>query len=175
MAPTYGARDALGAHLALVGVVAAPMIAGSAFHLFPHVFVNLLVLIPALIWSIYLLYKGLPIALQTTPEQGMLMASSLVAYLLVGAVTRARSDGRALGERYRSVHRRLSVANLSEAAPAESYRDRVVTALVVFSIIWSLLGMARACTSRRNWFGQRSISAKSGYRTAGCDRCIPTG
>ena len=87
MAPTYGARDALGAHLALVGVVAAPMVAGSAFHLFPHVFVNLLVLIPALIWSIYLLYKGLPIALRTTPEQGMLMASSLVAYLLVGAVT----------------------------------------------------------------------------------------
>ena len=87
MAPTYGANEALGTHLALVGVVAAPMIAGSALHLFPHVFVNLLVLIPALIWSIYLLYKGLPIALKTTPEQGMLMASSLVAYVLVGAVT----------------------------------------------------------------------------------------
>ncbi len=87
MAPTYGADEALGTHLALVGSVAAPLVAGSVFHLFPHVFVNLLVLIPALIWSIYLLYRGLPIVLKTGPERGMLMASSLVAYLLVGAVT----------------------------------------------------------------------------------------
>ena len=87
MAPTYGASDALGTHLALVGIVAAPMVAGSVLHLFPHVFVNLLVLIPALIWSMYLLYKGLPVVLKTSPEQGMLMASSLLAYLLVGAVT----------------------------------------------------------------------------------------
>ena len=87
MAPTYGASDALGTHLALVGVVATPLAAGSVVHLFPHAFVNLLLLIPALIWSIYLLYKGLPIVLGTGPERGMLMASSLVAYLLVGAVT----------------------------------------------------------------------------------------
>ena len=87
MAPTYGASDALGTHLALVGVVALPLVAGSVLHLFPHVFVNLLVLIPALIWSMYLLYKGLPIVLKTSPERGMLMASSLLAYLLVGAVT----------------------------------------------------------------------------------------
>ena len=50
-------------------------------------FVNLLVFIPALIWSMYLLYKGLPIVLKTGPERGMLMASALIAYLLVGAVT----------------------------------------------------------------------------------------
>ncbi len=87
MAPTYGARDAFGTHLALVGIVAAPMVAGSICHLFPHVFINLLVFIPALIWSMYLLYKGLPIVLKTGPERGMLMASALIAYLLVGAVT----------------------------------------------------------------------------------------
>ena len=87
MAPTYGASGAFGTHLALMSVVAAPLVAGSAFHLFPHVFINLLIFIPVLIWSIYLLYKGLPIALGTGPERGMLMASSLVAYLLVGAVT----------------------------------------------------------------------------------------
>ena len=60
MAPTYGASNAFGTHLALVGIVAAPMVAGSICHLFPHVFINLLVFIPALIWSMYLLYKGLP-------------------------------------------------------------------------------------------------------------------
>ena len=87
MAPTYGASRALGAHLGLVAIVATPLAAGSVAHLFPHVFLNLLVLIPALLWSLYLLYTGLPVALGVAPERGMLMASSLVGFLLVAAVT----------------------------------------------------------------------------------------
>jgi hypothetical protein len=35
----------------------------------------------------YLLYKGLPIVLKITPERGMLMASALIGYLLVAAVS----------------------------------------------------------------------------------------
>ncbi len=87
MAATYGGRDAMGVHLALVGVIATPLVAGSICHLFPDVFINLLVLIPALIWSLFLLYKGLPIMLKTGPERGILMASALIAWLLVGAVS----------------------------------------------------------------------------------------
>ena len=87
MAVTYGARNTLGHGLALMAVVALPLVAGSAAHLFPHVFLNILVLIPALIWSMYLLYTGLPVVLATTPERGMLMASALIGLLLVGAVT----------------------------------------------------------------------------------------
>ena len=87
MAPTYGASKAFGSHLALVAIVAVPLAVGSIAHLFPHVFLNLLVFIPALLWSLYLLYTGLPVALGVSPERGMLMASSLVAFLLVAAVT----------------------------------------------------------------------------------------
>ena len=87
MAPTYGASRAFGLHLALVAIVAAPLAAGSVAHLFPHVFLNMLVLIPALLWSLYLLYTGLPVVLGVSPERGMLMASSLVGFLLVAAVT----------------------------------------------------------------------------------------
>ena len=87
MAPTYGATERFGTHLGLVAVVAAPLAAGGVAHLFPHVFLNLLVLIPALIWSMYLLYTGLPVALGIPPERGMLMASSLIGFLLVAAVT----------------------------------------------------------------------------------------
>lgn len=87
MAPTYGASEALGAHMGLVAVAAAPLAAGSVAHLFPDVFLNMILLIPALVWSLYLLYAGLPIALGTSPERGMLMASSLVGFLLVAAVT----------------------------------------------------------------------------------------
>jgi hypothetical protein len=35
----------------------------------------------------YLLYAGIPIALGITPERGILMASSLVAWLLVAFVS----------------------------------------------------------------------------------------
>ena len=87
MASTYGARHSLGIHLALVTILAAPLVVGSAIHLFPHVFLNIVVLIPALMWSMYLLYKGLPIVLRISPERGMLMASSLIGYLLVAAVS----------------------------------------------------------------------------------------
>jgi hypothetical protein len=35
----------------------------------------------------FLLYRGLPIVLKTDPSHGMLMASSLIAYLLVAWVS----------------------------------------------------------------------------------------
>ena len=87
MASTYGARRSLDIHFALVTIIAAPLVAGSVMHLFPHIFLNIVVLIPALMWSMYLLYKGLPIVLRISPERGMLMASALIGYLLVGAVS----------------------------------------------------------------------------------------
>ena len=87
MASTYGARHSLGIHFAMVTIIAAPLAVGSAIHLFPHVFLNIVVLIPTLIWSMFLLYRGLPIVLRISPERGMLMASSLIGYLLVAAVS----------------------------------------------------------------------------------------
>ena len=84
---TYGARHSLGIHFAMVTVIGAPLVVGSIVHLFPHVFINVLVLIPTLMWSMYLLYKGLPVVLKISPERGMLMASALIGYLLVAAVS----------------------------------------------------------------------------------------
>lgn len=86
MATTYGARLSLGIHYALITIVGAPLVVGSIIHLYPDVFINIIVLVPALIWSMYLLYKGLPIVLRISPERGMLMASSLIGYLLVAVV-----------------------------------------------------------------------------------------
>lgn len=83
MSGTYGGRRSLGVHMAMVAILAAPVTFGSVIHLHPHVFINLLVLIPALIWAMYLLYAGLPIALGINPERGMLLSSSLVGWLLV--------------------------------------------------------------------------------------------
>ena len=87
MALTYGANTSLGRHMALITIVGEPLAVASIAQLYPDVFVNILVLIPTVIWSMYLLYKGIPIALDTPPERGMLMASSLVGWLLVAAVS----------------------------------------------------------------------------------------
>lgn len=87
MASTYAANASLGKHMALVTIVGEPLAIASIAHLFPDILINMLVLIPTMIWSMYLLYKGIPIALDTPPERGMLMASSLVGWLLVAAVS----------------------------------------------------------------------------------------
>lgn len=87
MAHTYGAKTKLDACAALLTVVSAPLAVAGIAHLFPHVFFNVLVLIPAVIWSMTLLYRGLPVVLRIPPERGMLMASALVGWLLVAAVS----------------------------------------------------------------------------------------
>lgn len=87
MASTYGARQSLGIHFAMICIVGAPLTAASLIHLYPDIFINILVLIPAVMWSMYLLYRGLPIVLHTTPERGMLMASALIGYFLVAFVS----------------------------------------------------------------------------------------
>ena len=87
MATTYGADPGLGRSLALIALVGAPLSIGSIVHLYPHAFINVIVLVPLLIWSMYLLYRGLPIVLKTDPGRGMLMASSLIAYLLIAWVS----------------------------------------------------------------------------------------
>lgn len=87
MSKTYGARESFGAHFAMVTIVGAPLAVGSIIHLYPDVFINVLVFVPVVLWSMYLLYRGLPIILCTTPERGMLMASSLIGYLLVAFVS----------------------------------------------------------------------------------------
>lgn len=87
MAATYGASTSLGRHVALITIVGEPLAVGSLAHLYPDVFINILIIIPTMIWSMYLLYKGIPIALGITSEKGMLMASSLVGWLLVAAVS----------------------------------------------------------------------------------------
>ncbi len=87
MAKTYDAKASLSLHLSIFTVICAPLVAASMAHLYPDVFFNVLILVPALVWSITLLYRGLPVALGISSDQGMLMASSLIGWLLVAAVS----------------------------------------------------------------------------------------
>lgn len=86
MAATYGAEDSFGLAAGLVAVVGTPLAAGGVLHLYPHAGLNLLALIPAVVWSAYLLYAGLPIAFGLDSARGMLMASAVLSCLFVAAV-----------------------------------------------------------------------------------------
>ena len=68
MAATYDASQSLGRCLALMAIVGAPLAVGSVVHLYPNAFLNVLVLVPVLIWCMYLLYRGLPIVLAHRTE-----------------------------------------------------------------------------------------------------------
>lgn len=87
MGNTYGAEARLEDYVAFFVVVCAPLAVAGIAHLFPQVFFNVLVLIPCLIWSMVLLYRGLPVVLRIPAERGMLMASAIVGWLLVAAVS----------------------------------------------------------------------------------------
>lgn len=84
---TYGAEASNNQYLALFTIVCAPLSVASVAHLYPHVFLNILVLLPAVIWSMVLLYRGLPVVLHISGERGMLMASAIVGWLLVAMVS----------------------------------------------------------------------------------------
>ena len=86
MAPTYGADTHLGLHAALVGIVGTPLMIGGVLHLYPLLPLNLLCLIPAILWSAYLLYTGIPALFGIETSRGMLMASSILGVFFVAAI-----------------------------------------------------------------------------------------
>ena len=89
MAVTYGAsgaQTAFGRAAAFIAVVGTPLAAGGVLHLYPLAGLNLLALIPAMIWSAYLLYTGLPVVFEMDAGRAMLMATSILACLFVSVV-----------------------------------------------------------------------------------------
>ena len=89
MAPTYNADTHSGLHAALAAIVGTPLMLGGFLHLYPLLPLNLLFLVPAMIWSVYLLYTGVPKMLGTDQARGVLMASSVLGILFVSAAALA--------------------------------------------------------------------------------------
>ena len=82
MRPVYAEESEPGQCFALVAVVGTPMAMGGALHLYPSAALNVAALAPAFLWSVYLLYSGLPVVLKNGPERGMLMASAILGFVL---------------------------------------------------------------------------------------------
>ena len=86
MGKTYGAEQPLPRCISLAAYVATPMFLVGIFELFPVIWLNFLVGLPALAYTVYLLYTGVPIMMQIPEEKGFLFSSAVLAVGLVALV-----------------------------------------------------------------------------------------
>lgn len=84
MGQTYGARQSLSQCVALAAYTATPLFLVGILWAYPVLWFNLLVGLPALAYTVYLLYVGVPIMMNVSAERGFLFASAVLA---VGLVT----------------------------------------------------------------------------------------
>ncbi len=84
MGETYGAEQSLSRCVALAAYTATPLFLVGAMQLYPVLWVNFIVGLPALAYTVYLLYMGVPVMMEIPTERGFLFASAVLA---VGLVT----------------------------------------------------------------------------------------
>lgn len=83
MGQTYGAQQSLSQSIALAAYTATPLFLVGVLWVYPLLWFNLLVGLPALAYTVYLLYLGVPIMMDISPERGFLFASAVLAVGLV--------------------------------------------------------------------------------------------
>jgi hypothetical protein len=83
MAATYGAHSTATRGMVIAGLTATPLfIAGLAgFH--PLLWLDMLIGVVALSWSVYLMYLGIPIVMNIPEERGFLFSSAVLAIAMV--------------------------------------------------------------------------------------------
>lgn len=83
MSRTYGEEQPLQRCVLFATYTASPLFVVGLMLLYPLLWLNLLLGLPALAYTVYLLYNGLPIVMETNEDRGFLFSS---AVLMVGMV-----------------------------------------------------------------------------------------
>lgn len=83
MAGTYGARGGLVRGIVTAGLTVTPLFVFGLAGLYPLLWLDLLLGVIAVSWSVYLLYVGIPIMMDIPEERGFLFSSAVVAVGLV--------------------------------------------------------------------------------------------
>ena len=86
MGQTYGADKPLAKCIALAAYPATPVLLVGIVQLYPLLWLNYLVGLPALAYSVYLLYSGTSVVMEIPPERAFLFASAVLAVCLVALV-----------------------------------------------------------------------------------------
>lgn len=83
MSKTYGAETSTVKGIVLAGFTATPILLAGAVGVYPLLTLDLLLAIVSSCWAVYLLYKGVPLAMKMPAERGFLYASAIVGVVLV--------------------------------------------------------------------------------------------
>ena len=83
MGQTYGSKQTLPQAIALAAYTATPLWLMGIFFLYPVLWVNMLIGLPALAYTVYLLYTGVPVMMGVSQERGFLFASAVLSVGLV--------------------------------------------------------------------------------------------
>lgn len=83
MAHTYGADSSIAKGIAIVGLTATPLFIAGASGFYPILWLDMIVGVIAVCWSVYLLYLGIPIVMDIPEERGFLFSSAVIAICLV--------------------------------------------------------------------------------------------
>jgi len=86
MGQTYGAKRSLAQCIALAAYTATPLFLVGLLWVYPVLWFDMLVALPALAYTVYLLYTGVPIMMEIPEERGFLFASAVLAVGLVALV-----------------------------------------------------------------------------------------
>lgn len=92
MGETYGADSPLSQCVVLAAYTATPLFLIGIMELYPVLWLNMVLGIPALAYTVYLLYTGVPIMMGISEDRGFLFSSAvlgvgLVAFVALLAVT----------------------------------------------------------------------------------------
>ena len=86
MGKTYGADQSLSRCIRLAAFTATPLFLVGFVELLPILWLNFVIGLPALAYSVYLLYSGVPIMMEISEDRGFLFSSAVLAVGLVALV-----------------------------------------------------------------------------------------
>jgi len=86
MGNTYGSKKDLSRCVRLAAYTATPLFLVGIFELFPVLWLNFVIGLPALAYSVKLLYTGVPIMMEIDQERGFLFSSSILAVGMVALI-----------------------------------------------------------------------------------------
>lgn len=86
MAKTYGSHQTLSRCVRLAAFTATPLFLVGFVELFPILWLNFVIGLPALAYSVKLLYTGVPIMMEIDDNRGFLFSSSILAVGMVALV-----------------------------------------------------------------------------------------
>jgi hypothetical protein len=83
MSETYGADSTITKGIVIAGLTATPLFIAGLVGFYPLLWLDLLIGVAAVSWSVYLLYLGIPIVMKIPEERGFLFSSAVIAIALV--------------------------------------------------------------------------------------------